>query len=52
MTAAAVFAIYASINLCWMLIVGTAGIFSLASYAVVGAAAYDTTYLAIHIGLP
>ncbi len=52
MSAAAVFAIYASINLCWMLIVGTAGIFSLASYAVVGAAAYGTTYLAIHIGLP
>ena len=39
MSAAAMFAIYASINLCWMLIVGTASIFSLASYAVVGAAA-------------
>jgi branched-chain amino acid transport system permease protein len=52
MSAAAVFAIYAAINLCWMLIVGTAGIFSLASYAVVGAAAYGTTYLAIHAGLP
>jgi branched-chain amino acid transport system permease protein len=47
MSAAAVFAIYASINLCWMLIVGTASIFSLASYAVVGAAAYGTTYMAI-----
>jgi branched-chain amino acid transport system permease protein len=52
MTAAAVFAIYAAINLCWMLIVGTAGIFSLASYAVVGAAAYGTTYIAIQAGLP
>ena len=52
MSAAAVFAIYTAINLCWMLIVGTAGIFSLASYAVVGAAAYGATYLAIHLGLP
>jgi branched-chain amino acid transport system permease protein len=51
MTAAAVFGIYAAINLCWMLIIGTAGIFSLASYAVVGAGAYGTTYVAIHAGL-
>ena len=40
------------INLCWMLIVGTAGIFSLASYAVVGAAAYGTTYVAIRPDCP
>ena len=52
MSAAAVFGIYSAINLCWMLIIGTAGIFSLASYAVVGAAAYGTTYLAIQFGLP
>jgi len=52
MSAASVFAIYAAINLCWMLIVGTAGIFSLATYAAVGAAAYGTTYLSIHMGLP
>ncbi len=52
MAAAAVFGIYAAINLCWMLIIGTAGIFSLASYAVVGAAAYGTTYVAIEAGLP
>ncbi len=52
MSAAAVFAIYSAINLCWMLIVGTAGIFSLATYAVVGAAAYGTTYMAIQLGLP
>jgi branched-chain amino acid transport system permease protein len=52
MTAGATFGIYASINLCWMLIVGTAGIFSLASYAAVGAAAYGSAYLAIHLGLP
>ncbi|UTD26271.1 branched-chain amino acid ABC transporter permease [Bradyrhizobium sp. WD16] len=52
MSAAAVFAIYSAVNLCWMLIIGTAGIFSLATYAVVGAAAYGTTYLAIRLGLP
>ncbi|MFC0242734.1 branched-chain amino acid ABC transporter permease [Rhodopseudomonas telluris] len=52
MSAASVFAIYAAINLCWMLVVGTAGIFSLATYAVVGAAAYGTTYMAIMLGLP
>ena len=52
MTAAAVFGIYAAVNLCWMLIIGTAGVFSLASYAVVGAGAYGTTYLAIQAGLP
>ena len=38
--AGALFGIYAAINLCWMLILGTASIYSLASYAVVGAAAY------------
>jgi branched-chain amino acid transport system permease protein len=52
MSAAAVFGIYSAINLCWMLIIGTAGIFSLATYAVVGAAAYGTTYLAMQLGLP
>jgi branched-chain amino acid transport system permease protein len=52
LTAAAVMGIYGAVNLCWMLIVGTAGIFSLASYAVVGAAAYATTYAAIQVGLP
>ncbi|WP_371260524.1 branched-chain amino acid ABC transporter permease [Bradyrhizobium sp. Ec3.3] len=52
LTAAALMCIYGSINLAWMLIIGTAGIFSLASYAVVGAAAYATTYAAIQLGLP
>ncbi len=50
--AAAVFGIYAAVNLCWMLIIGTAGIYSLASYAVVGAAAYGTTYISITTGMP
>jgi branched-chain amino acid transport system permease protein len=50
--AATVFFIYAAINLCWMLIIGTASIYSLASYAVVGAAAYSSAYVAIQLGLP
>ncbi len=50
--AGAIFGLYASINLIWMLIIGTAGIFSLASYAVVGAGAYASTYFAMQLGLP
>lgn len=52
LTAGATFAIYAAINLCWMLIIGTAGIYSLASYAVVGAAAFGASWLSIHLGVP
>ena len=52
LTAGSTFAIYAAINLCWMLVIGTAGIYSLASYAVVGAAAFGTAYLSIQYGVP
>ncbi|VTZ23253.1 Branched-chain amino acid ABC transporter permease [Methylocella tundrae] len=52
LTAGATFAIYAAINLCWMLIIGTAGIYSLATYAVVGAAAFGSAYLSIQYGVP
>ena len=52
LSAAAVFAIYAAINLVWMLVVGTAGIFSLATLAIVGAAAYGGGWLSIEHGLP
>ena len=52
LTAAAVFSLYAAINLCWTLVIGTAGIYSLASYAIVGAGAYGSAYLSIHYGLP
>lgn len=52
LTAGAVFFIYGAINLCWMLVIGTAGIYSLASFAVVGAAAYGAAYLSITFGLP
>ncbi|MCA3131912.1 MAG: branched-chain amino acid ABC transporter permease [Rhodocyclaceae bacterium] len=52
LSAATIFAIYASINLVWMLIIGTAGIFSLATLAVVGASAYGAAWLSIQHGLP
>ncbi|RQO63528.1 branched-chain amino acid ABC transporter permease [Paucibacter sp. KBW04] len=52
LSAAAIFALYAAINLVWMLVIGTAGIFSLASLAIVGAAAYCGAYLSIEFGLP
>ena len=52
LAAASIFALYAAINLVWMLIIGTAGIFSLATLAVVGAAAYTGAYLSIEYGLP
>ena len=52
MAAATVFGIYSAINLCWMLIIGTAGIYSLASYAVVGASSFGTAWLSINMGAP
>ncbi|MEE3287507.1 MAG: branched-chain amino acid ABC transporter permease [Pseudomonadota bacterium] len=52
LSAAAVFSIYAAINLCWTLVIGTAGIYSLATYAIVGAGAFGSAYLSIHFGLP
>jgi branched-chain amino acid transport system permease protein len=52
LTAGAIFGIFAAINICWTLIIGTASIFSLASYAVVGVAAFITSWLSINYGLP
>jgi branched-chain amino acid transport system permease protein len=52
LAAAAVFALYAAINLVWMLVIGTAGIFSLATLAIVGSAAYAGAWLSISYGLP
>lgn len=52
LSAGAIFSIFAAINVCWTLIVGTASIFSLATYAVVGVAAFITTWLSIQYGLP
>lgn len=52
LSASSVFFIYAAVNLCWMLIIGTAGIYSLASFAVVGAAGYGAAWLSITYGIP
>jgi branched-chain amino acid transport system permease protein len=52
LTAASTFAVYAAISLCWMLIIGTAGIYTLASYAVVGTAAFCTSYVSASFGVP
>ncbi len=51
LTAATTFALYSSINLMWMLVIGTAGIFSLATLAVVGAAAYLSAWFSIEFGI-
>lgn len=47
-----IFCIYASINVLWTLIVGTAGIFSLATLAVVGAAGYIAAAANVFLGVP
>ncbi len=49
---AAIFCIYASINLLWTLIVGTAGIFSLATLAIVGVSGYAAAASNVFLGLP
>src|ERR1700730_7675232 len=52
LTAGATFGIYAAINLCWMLVIGTASIYTLGTYAVVGTSAFCTALLSIKLGLP
>jgi branched-chain amino acid transport system permease protein len=52
LSAASIFAIYAAINLVWMLVIGTAGITSLATLAIVGAGAYGGAYLSITYDWP
>ena len=52
LTAGATFGIFAAINVCWTLILGTASIFSLATYAVVGTAAFVTSLISIRAGVP
>lgn len=51
LVAGATFGIYAAINLCWSLVIGVAGIYSLATYAIVGTSAFCTAYLSITYGL-
>ncbi|MGJ4886795.1 branched-chain amino acid ABC transporter permease [Bradyrhizobium sp. HKCCYLS3077] len=49
---AAIFCIFAAINVIWTLIVGAAGIFSLATMAVVGLSAYAAAAANVYLGLP
>jgi branched-chain amino acid transport system permease protein len=49
---ASIFCIYASINVLWTLIVGTAGIFSLATLAVVGMSGYAAAAANVYLGVP
>ena len=44
--------IFASINLFWTLIIGTAGIQSFATLATVGIGAYSSSFLSISLGVP
>lgn len=49
---AAIFCMYAAINVLWTLIIGTAGIFSLATLAVVGMAGYAAAAANVYLGVP
>lgn len=47
-----IFCVYAAINVLWTLIVGTAGIFSLATLAVVGVSGYVAAAFNVYLGVP
>ncbi len=49
---ASIFCIYAAINVLWTLIVGTSGIFSLATLAVVGVSGYVAAAANVYLGVP
>lgn len=49
---AMVFCLYSAINVLWTLIIGTAGIFTLATLAVVGLAGYGAAAANVYFGLP
>lgn len=49
---AAVFCIFAAINVVWTLIIGAAGILSLATMAVVGLSAYASAAANVYLGVP
>lgn len=51
-TVAAIFCMFAAINVLWTLIIGTAGIFSLATLAVVGIAGYAAAAANVYLGIP
>jgi branched-chain amino acid transport system permease protein len=52
LTVVSIFCIFSAINVLWTLIIGTAGIFSLATLAVVGIGAYASAALNVYLGLP
>jgi len=52
LTIVSIFCVFSAINVLWTLIIGTAGIFSLATLAVVGIGAYCSAALNVYIGLP
>src|SRR5580698_5654775 len=49
---AAIFCIFSAINVIWTLIIGTAGIFSLATMAVVGMCGYAAAAANVYLGVP
>ncbi|WP_431202507.1 branched-chain amino acid ABC transporter permease [Bradyrhizobium betae] len=49
---AAIFCIFAAINVVWTLTIGTAGIFSLATMAVVGLSGYAAAAANVYLGMP
>ncbi|MEJ8570099.1 ABC transporter permease subunit [Microbaculum marinum] len=49
---ASIFCMYAAINVLWTLIIGTAGIFSLATLAVVGMSGYAAAAANVYLGVP
>ena len=51
-TTAAIFCMFAAINVLWTLVIGTAGIFSLATLAIVGIGGYAAAGLNVWLGLP
>jgi len=46
------FAIYAAINLMWGLVLGTSGVYSLATLAIVGTGGFVSGYVTLELGLP
>src|SRR5256886_14136538 len=46
------FTVYASANLMWTLVLGTAGIYSFATFAIAGASGYFAGYLSVAHGWP
>lgn len=52
LTIAAIFCMFAAINVLWTLVIGTAGIFSLATLAIVGIGGYAAAALNVWLGLP